>query len=128
MKKVVSVVAMLLVCMVALCACTPSEDSLKKKFEKNDYKVESVNASDMTKYGIESDKVDYCFMAVKGTFGIGAQVYVISFKNSSDAKEYYNAIRDKESALGKVLSAIKYKTAKKGNAVVFGSEEAVKLV
>ncbi|MCH5163719.1 MAG: hypothetical protein J1F36_01740 [Clostridiales bacterium] len=109
MKKVVSVVAMLLVCMVALCACTPSKDNLEKKFKDEGYLAISVPVSDYGDYD-----VDYAFGATKLT----ESITVIAFKNGSDAKDFYNKCKE---------NGDKKNLAKKGNAVAWGTEGAIKL-
>lgn len=109
MKKVVSVVALLLVCMVALCACTPSKDALEKKFKNEGYLAVRVPVSDYGDYD-----VDYAFGATKVT----ESITVIVFKSSSDAKSFYN--KCKENGNMKNL-------AKKGKAVAWGTEGAIKI-
>ncbi len=117
MKKIAIIMAVLAIGIVAMCACTPSSDDLKKKFEDNKYGVVLLEAKDLQKYGIsvaEDAEIDYAFMATKLT----NTVFVIAFKEGNDASDYYNSIKD--SKYGKV--------AKKGNAVIFGDEESVNLI
>ncbi len=117
MKKfitITSIVVLAVVLATMLMACTPSEESLKKKFDENGYAAVSVSASTL---GIDEEEtpIEYIFLA--GTVSLSGidGVYVVCFTNSDDAKAFYDKIKESENA------------KKKGNAVAYGSEEALKL-
>lgn len=116
MKKfvlVTSIVVLAVVMATMFMACTPSEESLKEKLEKEDYLVISGNAKD---FGVEEGAtVKYVLVATKLT----KNVMVICFEKSEDAKEFYD----------KLVGDNKYESVKKkGNAIAFGDEESLKLV
>ncbi len=118
MKKfitITSIVVLAVVLATMLMACTPSEESLKKKFSENGYAATSVSASTL---GIDEDETPIEYMFLAGTFSLKEGldgVYVVCFTNSDDAKAYYDKIKESENA------------KKKGNAVAYGSEDALKL-
>ena len=116
MKKFAVILATVLMCTIALCACTPSKDSLEKKFKDEGYVVIAMDAKTAEGYGVDSEKVDYMLVATK----VVKNVYVIAFKNGSDATELYNSQKEKASD--------KFKVVKKGNAVIFGDAESVDLI
>ena len=117
MKKIIAVLTMTLLCVVALCACTPSADALKKKYEDEGYAVTVAKAEDAEKYGVESEDVDYVFTATKGL----NSVMVIGFKNGDKASELYDKAQKKEGLFVLVESK------KSGNAVAIGTKDAVDL-
>lgn len=111
MKKIVAVMTVLLICALALCACTPNAEKLEKKFEKEGYVAGAANFGDLGDL-----EVEYKFYAVKG---FTSSISVVCFKKSSDATDYYNKLNEK--------TTNKKTIAKKGNAVAWGSEEAIKI-
>lgn len=127
MKKfitITSIVVLAVVLATMLMACTPSEDSLKKKYEEADYTVTSVNSDEAQKYldeylGEDSEEipVKYVLVVTDGIAGINVVpvCVVICFKNSDDAKAAYEGNEDSANV------------KKKGNAVAFGTEKALEL-
>ncbi len=127
MKKfitVTSIVVLAIVLATMLMACTPSEESLKKKYEEADYTVTSVNSDEAQKYlddylGEDSEEipVKYVLVVTDGIAGINVVpvCVVICFKNSDDAKAAYEGNEDSANV------------KKKGNAVAFGTEKALEL-
>ncbi len=111
-KIVLSVAVVLLVVMVAaICvACTPSIDSVEKKFNKNDYKTvtKTENSLSLTKFSDSLIPVPESIIAI------------VWYENEEKAKEAYDiAIK---------LPGASEKTVKrKGNAVATGDEAALKL-
>lgn len=112
MKKRIATALAVVLCLAALCACTPKVDDLKKKYQDKDYLVVSISSGDLTKYGIESEDMEYGFMATK----LVENVFVVAFKKSDKAKDFYDSVKEKFASLT---------VKKKGNAVFFGSEGAV---
>ena len=120
-KVVLSVAVVLLVVMVAVmcAACTPNSDKLKTKLEDKGYTVTVNNSvsgnSDATKQLMATN--------LKEKEG----VTVTWFKDSKTAKKYYEDANDNKGTF-KLLYGDDVKIVKKGNAVVVGTENAVKLV
>ncbi len=117
MKKFITVTSIIVLAVVLatmLMACTPSEESLKKKFAENGYAAASVSASAL---GIDEDETPIEYMFLAGSVSLSGidGVYVVCFTNSDDAKAFYDKIKESENA------------KKKGNAVAYGSEDALKL-
>lgn len=122
MKKFVtitSIVVLAVVLATMLMACTPSEESLTKKYEKNDYVVASLNFDDILELlniEVEETAIKYALKARKGV----VIVNVVCFSDSDTAKEVYEVA---EKLFGD-------KCKKKGNAIAFGllaDEEALSL-
>lgn len=117
MKKfvlVTSIVVLAVVMATVFMACTPSVESLEKKYE--DLATISLKASDL---GLEEADVEYIFAA--GSLLQGKGIIVVAFKNGDAAKAYKEDFKD--TSYGK-LFAENMKT--KGNAVAFGDEESIK--
>lgn len=113
MKKFVaitSIVVLAVVLATMLMACTPSEESLTKKYKEADYIVISGGADDIPGYDAEDADIKYVLIATK----ITENVVIVCFGNSDDAKACYEEIKG---------DGVK----KKGNAIAIGSEEALKL-
>lgn len=121
MKKFVAITAVVVLAVVLatmLMACTPSEDSLRKKYEKEGYTVASIGADEA-----DTDaEIKYAFIATKN---IVETVTVICFANSDDAKKYYDEAKATIEKLGSIGNAMEAK--KSGNAVAVGTAEAVKI-
>lgn len=127
MKKFVaitSVVVLAIVLATMLMACTPSEESLTKKYEEEGYTVTSVNSDKAQEYldkYLEEDSeevpVKYVLVVTDGVFGINVVpvCVVICFKNSDDAKAAYEGNEDSDTV------------KKKGNAIAFGTAKALEL-
>lgn len=120
MKKIIAVLTILLICTVALCACTPNVDQLKKKYEDNGYKVDVVDFGEINTK-VENEKIEYSFSARKGDI----EVSVLAFSSVDDAKAFYDEINKVYDGLNELGG--KYKVRKEGNAVIYGDEEAVKI-
>lgn len=118
MKKflaITSVVVLAIVLATMLMACTPSVDSLTKKYEKEGYTVVELSADDA-----DTDaEVKYVFNATKGL----ETVTVVCFANGDDAKKYYEEAKEGIEKLGSVGEAMDVK--KSGNAVAAGTKDAV---
>lgn len=122
MKKFITVTSIIVLAVVLatmLMACTPSEESLKKKYENEGYAVGSINFDDILELigvEVEENTVKYAMKATK----VGTTVNIVCFGNSDTAKEVYESV---EKIFGE-------KCKKKGNAIAFGllaSEEALNL-
>lgn len=118
MKKflaITSVIVLAIVLATMLMACTPSLDSLSKKYDKEGYTVVELGADDA-----DTDaEVKYVFNATKGL----ENVTVVCFANGDDAKKYYEEAKEGIEKLGSVGEAMDVK--KSGNAVAVGTKEAV---
>lgn len=119
MKKflaITSVIVLAIVLATMLMACTPSLDSLSKKYDKEGYTVVELGADDA-----DTDlDVKYVFEASKG---LTEHVMVVCFTNGDDAKEYYEEMKKIVDEAGSFGEAMDVK--KSGNAVAFGTKEAV---
>jgi hypothetical protein len=84
MKKILSL-ALVFVMMFAFVSCGKSIDSIEKKLEDADYKVEVVELDEATDEGV-----------VKTLHAVGENgiITAVEFEKSSDAKEYYNEMKD----------------------------------
>lgn len=125
MKKfvlVTSIVVLAVVMATMFMACTPSEESLTKKYEENGYAVASVSQDKVeTVFGIkfeENAQIQYVLLATK----LIKNVAVICFENSEDAKKFYESVKPENN--DGVL-----KVSKKGNAIALAlnDEEGLKL-
>ncbi len=113
MKKfitVTSIVVLAIVLATMLMACTPSEESLTKKYEEADYVVVSGAADDIPGYDAEDADIKYVLVATK----LVSNVIIVCFGNSEDAKACYEEIKG---------DGVK----KKGNAIAIGDEDALEL-
>ena len=118
MKKFITVAAMVILAVVLatmLMACTPSADSLKKKYEDKGYTVLDLSADDAD----TEAEVKYVFGANKGI----ETVTVVCFANGDDAKKYYEEAKEGIEKLGSLGESMDVK--KSGNAVAVGTKEAV---
>ena len=131
-KKVVLAVSvvLLLVMVTAMCvACTPSSDKIKEKLEDNGYKVIVAEATDEMKE--EDANVTKTLLAYKKELSLTALMPDLSiawYKDSKSAKEAYEEAQKSLEDMKSVLGTDTYQVKKKGNAVMMGTEEALKLV
>lgn len=134
-----SIVVLALVCVLAFAACTPSVDSLTKKYEGEDYTVASVSKDKFNEYlsaipvdedfQIEEGDIDYIFTASKGVPGLDS-VIVIAFTDSSLVKDIQESYDKMMEDLGDDRSDIAESIVKlvvKGNAVAIGRGNAIDL-
>lgn len=130
-KSLFLVVCVLLIVSLSLVACTPSKDSLVKKYTDAGYVAEGITAEEVAKNTVVSavlkvvgvdvkeitdskEGIDYIVVANKQLIN---NAIVIAFKSGADAKEFYNTlIGDKKESENVV---------KKGNAIIFGTKDAV---
>lgn len=114
MKKrlILSVAVVLLVVMVAcMCvACTPSEKSITKRFEKEGYSS-TVASKDGTTVAV--------YTKIEGTLGLDSKGCTVTwFENKDDAQKAY----DEAMKVGSEKTV-----AKKGNAVAIGDEASIEI-
>ena len=134
-----SIVVLALVCVLAFAACTPSVDSLTKKYEGEGYTVASVSKDEFNEYisdmpvgediQIEEGDIDYIFTASKGLPGLD-YVTVIAFTDSSlvkDIQESYDKIMEELGEDGSEFVESIGKLVVKGNAVAVGTGNAIDL-
>lgn len=109
-------VALVIACVCAFAACTPSVDSLKKTYDGEGYICADIDVEKVADYfkdaakeaGVELEgesSIKYAFTATK----VIDTVVVVAFTDSSVAKDMYEALGGKDSKFAK----------KKGNAVAF---------
>lgn len=113
MKKfitVTSIVVLAIVLATMLMACTPSEESLTKKYEEAGYIVISGGADDIPGYDAKDADIKYVLVATK----VLKNAIIVCFGNSEDAKACYEEIKG---------DGVK----KKGNAIAIGDEESLEL-
>lgn len=142
MKKRIAIVSTILVvaliAVFAFAACTPSADSLKKKYEDAGYSVTVFETEDIeglpggVDIEIEEGDIKYVLNAVpKGLVGgivgtISDTVTVIAFNDSSIAKDFkakYEELLEKSGIEEAEKGGIKIK----GGAVAFGIGEAYEM-
>lgn len=129
-KSLFLVVCVLLVVSLSLVACTPSKDSLIKKYTDAEYTAVGISSEDIAKNAAVStvlalvgvdvkeltdskEGIDYVVTANK----LLNTAVVIAFKKGADAKEFYaTLLGDKKES--------KY-VVKKGNAIIIGTEDAL---
>ena len=134
-----SIVVLALVCVLAFAACTPSVDSLTKKYEGEGYTVASVSKDEFNEYisdmpvgediQIEEGDIDYIFTASKGLAGLDSAT-VIAFTDSSlvkDIQESYDKIMEELGEDGSEFVESIGKLVVKGNAVAVGTGNAIDL-
>lgn len=113
MKKfitITSIVVLAVVLATMLMACTPSEESLTKKYKEEGYLVVSGGADDIPGYDAKEADIKYVLIATK----VLKNVVIVCFGNSEDAKACYEEIKGDN-------------VKKKGNAIAIGDEESLKL-
>lgn len=133
-----SIVVLALVCVLAFAACTPSVDSLTKKYEGEGYTVASVSKDEFNEYisdmpvgediQIEEGDIDYIFTASK-VMGLDS-VIVIAFTDSSlvkDIQESYDKMMEGMGDDGSDVVESIVKLVVKGNAVAVGRGNAIDL-
>lgn len=114
MKKfvaVTSIVVLAVVLATMLMACTPSEESLTKKYKEAEYLVVSGSADDIPGYDAKDADIKYVLVATK----VVKNVVIVCFGNSEDAKACYDELKDSKNV------------KKKGNAIAIGDEESLEL-
>lgn len=134
-----SIVVLALVCVLAFAACTPSVDSLTKKYDGEGYTVASVSKDKFNEYlsaipvdediQIEEGDIDYIFTASKGVAGLDS-VIVIAFTDSSlvkDIQESYDKMMEDLGDDGSDIAESIVKLVVKGNAVAIGRGNAIDL-
>ena len=133
MKKFITVAAMVILAVVLatmLMACTPSADSLKKKYEDKGYEVtvlEGEDLDDITGGASEYGELEYMLSAVNED---GDSVSIVCFKNSEDAKKAYDEAKKeldemKEELGDELPEEFDMEIKKSGNAVASGTKAAV---
>lgn len=111
-KKIIAIVLVLVVALTALCGCGPTQEQLEKKYDEAGYICVSASKDTLSKYGIDSGDVSYCFVATK----IVSNVVVVAFSSFSSMQNY---IKENDLQKGE------YKQS--GSVLAFGDEEALKL-
>lgn len=132
MKKFITVAAMVILAVVLatmLMACTPSADSLKKKYEDKGYEVKVYEGEDLEDIAGDSEygELEYMLRAVNED---GDSVSIVCFKNSEDAKKAYDEAKKdldemKEEFGGELPEEFDMDIKKSGNAVASGTKAAV---
>lgn len=130
MKKFIIVLGALLSVSFILCACTSNYEDIKKTYDEAGYKISTILVnSDIAEMqseidGFRLEKVDKMFYAVKdnGNIPNGSRVDVISFNDGKEATAFYNSQKESEQ------SRSNFRVVKKGNIVIYGTEEAVEIV
>lgn len=133
MKKFITVAAMVILAVVLatmLMACTPSADSLKKKYEDKGYKVEVLEGKDLDDImggASEYGELEYMLRAENED---GDYVSIVCFKNSEDAKKAYDEAKKqldemKEEFGDELPDEFDMDIKKRGNAFASGTKAAV---
>lgn len=108
---------------VCLCSCAPKYEEIKTKYKEDGYNVMeiplgSATAQDLASLsGFELDKVGAMFFATKDTVN---RVDVVTFNDGKEATAFYNK--------QKGISTPNFDVVKKGNTVIYGTEEAVDFI
>ena len=130
-KKVVLSVAvvLLLVMVTAMCvACTPNADKIEKKLKENGYTVQVADATDKQ---TEETGATKGLMANKKEFSLSAlmpDLTITWYKDSKSAKKAYEDAKKGLEEAKDLTGTNVYQVKRKGNAVMMGTEEALKLV
>ena len=132
MKKFITVAAMVILAVVLatmLMACTPSADSLKKKYEDKGYEVEVLEGEDLDDIGGASEYGELEYM-LRAENEDGDYVSIVCFKNSEDAKKAYDEAKKeldemKEEFGDEIPEEFDMEIKKSGNAVASGTKAAV---
>ena len=132
MKKFITVAAMVILAVVLatmLMACTPSADSLKKKYEDKGYEVKVFEGEDLDDIGGASEYGELEYM-LRAENEDGDYVSIVCFKNSEDAKKAYDEAKKeldemKEEFGDELPDEFDMEIKKSGNAVASGTKAAV---
>lgn len=132
MKKFITVAAMVILAVVLatmLMACTPSADSLKKKYEDKGYEVTVFEGEDLEDIGGASEYGELEYM-LRAENEDGDSVSIVCFKNSEDAKKAYDEAKKqldemKEEFGDELPDELDMDIKKSGNAVASGTKAAV---
>lgn len=132
MKKFITVAAMVILAVVLatmLMACTPSADSLKKKYEDKGYEVTVFEGEDLEDIGGASEYGELEYM-LRAENEDGDSVSIVCFKNSEDAKKAYDEAKKqldemKEEFGDELPDEFDMDIKKSGNAVASGTKAAV---
>ena len=132
MKKFITVAAMVILAVVLatmLMACTPSADSLKKKYEDKGYEVKVFEGEDLDDIGGASEYGELEYM-LRAENEDGDYVSIVCFKNSEDAKKAYDEAKKeldemKEEFGDELPEEFDMEIKKSGNAVASGTKAAV---
>lgn len=132
MKKFITVAAMVILAVVLatmLMACTPSADSLKKKYEDKGYEVAVFEGEDLEDIGGASEYGELEYM-LRAENEDGDSVSIVCFKNSEDAKKAYDEAKKqldemKEEFGDELPDEFDMDIKKSGNAVASGTKAAV---
>lgn len=127
-KKIYTLIGVLLICAFGLCACAPKYEDIKNKYKDEGYNVTEIPTGSATAktisdmYDFDLEKVDGMFSAVKdnGDIPKGLRVDVITFSDGSEATALYNKQKEND--------AVNFDVIKKGNTVIYGTSEAVNLL
>lgn len=127
MKKflaITSVIVLAIVLATMLMACTPSADSVVKKYEDKGYEVKLIDDETALEAAalIAGGDLEYQIIAANED---GEAVTIYCFKNSDDAKKFYEDGKESLEEGGSYAEAMDIK--KSGNAVAAGTKEAVKI-
>ncbi|MCH5163718.1 MAG: hypothetical protein J1F36_01735 [Clostridiales bacterium] len=123
MRKLFVVIVAAFMC-VSLCACTSQAENLKKKYEKDGYNITGIESRDLRFYGIDTDKLETRFAAIKGS----DVAFVVEYKSGDDAKALYDSLNAKGTLIWEFIDGMNYTTIKKNNTVIFGTKDAVELI
>lgn len=132
MKKFITVAAMVILAVVLatmLMACTPSADSLKKKYEDKGYEVKVIEGEDLEDIAGDSEYGELEYMLIANNED-GDSVSIVCFKNSEDAKKAYDEAKKdldemKEEFGDELPDEFDMDIKKSGNAVASGTKAAV---
>lgn len=129
MKKFITVAAMVILAVVLatmLMACTPSADSLKKKYEDKGYEVEVIEGEELEEMGNPAGEGDLEYY-ITAKHEDGDYVMIACFVNSDDAKDAYDLIKEEldkmKEELGDEFNDMDVK--KSGNTLAYGTKAAV---
>lgn len=101
---------------LSLVACATEESALKEKYEQAGFDAQSFPFESAQ---VDKETVDFAYHGLKDANSSNLkQVFVITFKNIEDARNYYDA---------HIADSDKPNMIRQGRAVVYGSKEAVDL-
>ena len=132
MKKflaITSVIVLAIVLATMLMACSPSVDSLKKKYEDKGYEVKVIEGEDLEDIAGASEYGELEYM-LRAENEDGDYVSIVCFKNSEDAKKAYDEAKKqldemKEEFGDELPDEFDVDIKKSGNAVASGTKAAV---
>ncbi len=124
-KVVVVSIALVLALTLLLCACTPSKDAVRAKYQNAGYLYDNISAHTL---GLSSDDVEYVFAAHRVASEDGsvaaAEIEVVLFVDETKAQEYSDA---KAAEHQDEIEGGSFRVALDGNFVLSGTPEAVEL-